>query len=254
MSNNKILKFNINGPFAFFKNPEVNTYHYFTFNNIHKVAIMGIFGAALGLKGYNQQGDSRYPEFYEKLKGLEVAIVPKSPVCPVKKVQTFNNSTMFFNKGADKEGANLIVKEEWIENPSWDIYVKLNNKNALHQELLECFIERNFKYVPYLGKNDHFANIENVEVFDLGDIETVKEDSFELNSFYLRGDFIEADSLSLFDEGDISFKYKESLPFGLNEHTNHYWYKTVEYCSGNVEFINKNATVYNINGINITFM
>ena len=31
----KILKFNLSGQFAFFKNPEVNSNYYFTFNNIN---------------------------------------------------------------------------------------------------------------------------------------------------------------------------------------------------------------------------
>lgn len=109
----KILKFNLSGQFAFFKNPEVNSNYYFTFNNIHKIALLGILGSILGLKGYNQQGENEYPEFYDKLKDLSIAIVPKSDICPNKKIQIFNNSTMFHNKGSDSFGANLIVKEEW---------------------------------------------------------------------------------------------------------------------------------------------
>ena len=44
----KALKFTLSGKTAFFKRPEVNTYYYFTFGNIHKVALLGIFGAILG--------------------------------------------------------------------------------------------------------------------------------------------------------------------------------------------------------------
>lgn len=39
---------------AFFKKPEVNTYCYFTYGNIHKVALLGMFGAILGYGGYSQ--------------------------------------------------------------------------------------------------------------------------------------------------------------------------------------------------------
>ena len=35
----KALKFTLSGKTAFFKRPEVNTYYYFTFGNIHKVAL-----------------------------------------------------------------------------------------------------------------------------------------------------------------------------------------------------------------------
>ena len=49
----KILKFTLKGKTGFFKKPDVNTYLYFTYGNIHKVALLGMFGAILGLSGYN---------------------------------------------------------------------------------------------------------------------------------------------------------------------------------------------------------
>ena len=84
----EILKFKLSGKSAFFKKPEVNTYCYFTYGNIHRVALLGILGAILGYKGYSQMQDilsnkkkkgkleSSYPEFYEKLKDLKIAILP----------------------------------------------------------------------------------------------------------------------------------------------------------------------------------
>lgn len=39
---------------------------------------MGILGACLGLKGYNQQTkDDEYPEFYSELENIKISIVPK---------------------------------------------------------------------------------------------------------------------------------------------------------------------------------
>ena len=46
----EILKFNLKGSHAFFKVPEVNTYYYFTYGNIHKVALLGMLGAIMGYK------------------------------------------------------------------------------------------------------------------------------------------------------------------------------------------------------------
>ena len=40
----EVLRFSLSGKTAFFKKPEVNTYYYFTYGNIHKVALLGIFG------------------------------------------------------------------------------------------------------------------------------------------------------------------------------------------------------------------
>ena len=84
----EILKFKLSGKSAFFKKPEVNTYCYFTYGNIHRIALLGILGAILGYKGYSQMKDilsikeeidlkPAYPEFYEKLKELKIAILPK---------------------------------------------------------------------------------------------------------------------------------------------------------------------------------
>ena len=53
----EILKFKLSGKSAFFKKPEVNTYCYFTYGNIHKIALLGILGAILGYKGYSQMKD-----------------------------------------------------------------------------------------------------------------------------------------------------------------------------------------------------
>ena len=68
------LKFTLSGKTAFFKRPEVNTYYYFTFGNIHKVALLGIFGAILGYQGYNNTIE--LPEFYQKLKDIKSSILP----------------------------------------------------------------------------------------------------------------------------------------------------------------------------------
>lgn len=102
----KALKFTLSGKTAFFKKPEVNTFYYFTYGQIHKVVLLGIFGALLGYKGHIQKkwvkpkkGQTpivEYPEFYEKLNHLSVSIVPRNNKGYIsKKVQCFNNSTGF---------------------------------------------------------------------------------------------------------------------------------------------------------------
>ena len=39
------VRFTLSGRTAFFKKPEVNAYYYFTYSQIHKIALMGMFGA-----------------------------------------------------------------------------------------------------------------------------------------------------------------------------------------------------------------
>ena len=73
----EILTFKLSGETGFFKQPDVNTYQYYTYGHIHKIALLGIFGAILGLDGYNQQQKSDiYPQFYDQLQHLKVAIQP----------------------------------------------------------------------------------------------------------------------------------------------------------------------------------
>lgn len=213
------LKFSLGGPTAFFKKSDVNTYLYFTYGNIHKVALLGIIGAVLGLGGYNLQGNETYPEFYSELLSLKVAVVPNNHRGYIpKKIQIFNNSVGYASK---EQGGNLIVKEQWLENPNWSIYVMLDG-NPYTEKIKGRFLNYDFMYIPYLGKNDHFANVTNVSVVELEESCNPKYihslfvknyfefSSYEENAIY--GDF----------QGEEKWKYEERLPIGLDEHINQY--------------------------------
>ena len=182
----EILKFKLSGKSAFFKKPEVNTYCYFTYGNIHRIALLGILGAILGYKGYSQMKDilsikeeidlkPAYPEFYEKLKELKIAILPLNPKGVItKKIQIFNNSTGAGSKELDKKnkieyGVNLIVKEQWLENPKWEICILLDCEEA--KKIKEAIQNHKCKFYPYLGTNDHFADIEYLGVEEAKTIE-----------------------------------------------------------------------------------
>jgi CRISPR-associated protein Cas5h len=261
-----VLGFTIEGRFGFFKKPDVNAYLYFSYGNIHKVALLGIFGAILGYRGYNQMSFSKkykkdfkhlinydskqYPEFYEKLKHLKVGIRPKE-VSFNKKVQVYNNSVGYASK---ELGGNLIVREQWLENPSWDIYVAVENEEA--RKLVKALEDRNFAFIPYLGKNDHLADIKNIEVFS--DIREVKEVSI-IHSLFIKDDFdivVKQDSDDLTDllQEDIpTFKYEEKLPTALEEKTNKYELSNLIYTNANLR--KKGTTpVYNICDNNIVFI
>lgn len=250
----KVLKFNLSGETAFFKKPDVNQI-YFTYGQIHKIALLGILGSCLGLNGYNQQRkDEEYPEFYEKLKGLKVAIVPKSSENGVirKKVQTFNNSTMFCNKGSDSFGANLIVNEQWLEQPKWTIYVKLDGE--IGEKLEHNFKTMTFKYVPYLGKNDHFANIDEVEIID--NVEKATNVN-RVHSMFKRDDFEFRDKCYDIEYGEdlekAEFKYQEKLPYELESVTNQYILDTFIYSNMMLDAID-DTNVYEVNNLNIYFI
>ena len=248
----KVLKFRLYGNTAFFKKPDVNSYYYFTYGNIHKVALLGMFGAILGYGGYNQAKNNKelnYPEFYSKLKDLKISIKPlnKGGIIP-KKIQVFNNSVGYASK---EVGGNLIIKEQWLENPSWNVYVVLDNDEAV--KLSENIINNRSIYIPYLGKNDHFANIDSVEI-----IENISKVSnvYKIDSLCPKGK-VEFDLFSLDDEEDDIedenlFKYNEMLPIALEEYTNMYILKELFYSNMKIKSY-KDIEVYNINGDNIVF-
>lgn len=244
----KILKFTLYGRNAFFKKPDVNSILYYSYGNIHKVALLGMFGAILGYGGYNKmesyiqnikkdkntsKENIEYPEFYNKLKDIKISIVPNNDGFFEKKVQVFNNSVGYASK---EQGGNLIIKEQWLEYPSWDIYFQISDE--VSESLADYILNRRSVYIPYLGKNDHMANIDNVKLFEGDDIEILKNSSnidclfkegmFEFNNYedddydieYEDQDDCDEDSE---DEDYIEkFKYQERLPIALENQTNLY--------------------------------
>ncbi|MCQ8213452.1 type I-B CRISPR-associated protein Cas5b [Cetobacterium somerae] len=242
----KALKFNLSGQTAFFKKPDVNSYIYFTYSNIHKVSLLGILGAILGLEGYNQQkrkiNPSIYPEFYENLKDLKISIVPKN-ISLTKKIQVFNNSVGY---ASFEEGGNLIIKEQWLENPEWDIYILLDNGSGLLKTLEERLLKYHFTYIPYLGKNDHIANVKDVEILDIENI----EDTYEIHSLIDKAS-IETISQPQRVRGEY-FKYEERLPYKLEKITNQYIYQKFLHTNFNLK-LQCFKDIYRCNDLNLFF-
>ena len=246
----KVLKFKLTGKTAFFKKPDTNSYLYFTYGNIHKVALLGIFGAILGYKGYNQMGkDEVYPEFYRRLEKIKIAVEPNNDKAYIsKKVQIFNNSVGYASK---EMGGNLIVKEQWLENPSWNIYILIDNEEA--ENIEDYILNHKVVYTPYLGKNDHYANISDIEIF-----ESCNEvsDITRLNSLCLKSnielDIIDDEDLFEDDSNEEIFKYQEKLPIALDKDTNMYVMESFVYSNMEVKRIN-GVTVYKVGEKNIVF-
>ena len=228
------LKFTLSGKTAFFKRPEVNTY-YFTFGNIHRVALLGIFGAILGYQGYNNTIE--LPEFYQKLKDIKLSILPQNEKGYFsKKIQYYNNSVGYASK---QQGGNLIIKEQWLEDPCWDIVVLLDNEEA--NKLAKAIINKKCIFIPYLGKNDHPANITDPVIVDLQKRDIDKE---TLDCLFPSGNFKKAEDVYV-----NFYKYQESLPIGLNEKTGLYEYMTFIHTNF---YVDKGA-VYSFNDKNIVF-
>ena len=224
------LKFTLSGNSAFFKDNVINTV-YLTYGNIHRVALLGIFGAILGYGGYSKQNDMLkkkdkkkpdYPEFYEKLKDIKISIVSNGKNGYFnKKLQTFNNSVGYASK---EEGGNLIVKQFWLENPSWDIYILLDCDEA--KKIADYIQNRKAIYLPYLGSNDHLANIMDVEIIDIEEKMSSEDETIEILSMIKDSDISEKKkNVFSMDKNSIRddiYKYSEYLPVALSKDLNQY--------------------------------
>lgn len=217
------IKFELSSRTAIIKKPESNE-TYYTYKFPHKIMLLGILGAIIGLNGYNYYSLKKYleepveelPEFYSKLRNLKIAIIPnmKSENFNTK-IQTFNNSVGYASK---EEGNNLVVKEQWLEKPSWDIYI-LGDESDEYKKIKEYLINKKCEYIPYIGKNDHFANIRNVKIKTVTSKKSEYIDSIFDESILL--DYIdEFEEMFAFGtdlEREIEYNYKEVLPTKLNE-------------------------------------
>ncbi len=218
-----ILRFTLSGRQAFFKKPDVNAYCYFTYGQIHKVALTGLFGAVLGYGGYSamamkdKKNKGDYPEFYERLKDIRISILP---VCRKgsfdKKIVEFNNSVGY---ASQEQGGNLIVKQQWLEEPKWQIYLAVDSEES--QRIADALLNKRCVYLPYLGSNDHPADISDVCMIS-GQQE---HHPAYISSMFIK-QYVEMD---MQDEDDEWFKYEEMLPIGLDKELNMYVYEKMAF-------------------------
>ena len=248
------IKFELSSRMAIIKKPDSNeTYYTYTFP--HKIMIYGILGAIIGLIGYNyyslkkclKEDVEELPEFYSKLCNLKIAIVQYIDNKNFKKkIQSFNNSVGY---ASQEQGNNLIVKEQCLENPKWDIYIMDNNSDE-YNKIKEYLLNRKCEYIPYIGKNDHFANIKNVEVFNIESI----SNSEKIDSIFDKD--ILADYIDDFDEmftagftgkKDEKYEYIEVNPTKLNEKIGYTNFKQFIFTNKSLK-IKENSDLFLVNG------
>lgn len=251
----RAISFKLSGKTACFRKPDVNVYTYFTYNNIHKPALLGLLGAVVGLGGYTQlfeknrdlkKGssgyDDGYPEFYEKLKHLKISITPLAPNGYFsKKIQTFNNSVGY---ASFEQGGNLVVREQWLENSQWQIMI-LDDGSDEFQKISEYLINGKSVFIPYLGKNDHPANISDVESVVLSDTK-----GNYIDSLFIK-DFDKLDGWARESDDNPSF-FQEISPYTLQKDYHFYEYKTLVFT--NYEIVNIPKDTYCYDGKNYSFI
>lgn len=211
----ELIKFELSGKSAFFKKSMTNNVC-FSYNNIHPIVLRGLLGAIIGLEGYSLIGKSTkaVPNFYTELKNLQIGIVPiykddtfSFPINPV----TFTHTT-----GLASQDGTLIVNQNWLLNPKWEIYLSNNGlTEEIWNKLKEYLGNNQAEFIPYLGSNDHIARIKNIEFVNGVDSESDKIDSL----FYVQS--VEETIFKTFgNQGKKAFF--ENMPVSLCEESGTY--------------------------------
>jgi CRISPR-associated protein Cas5h len=174
----KILQFDLSGKFAHFKFPFTSpNFLKKSFTIPPRTTILGLLGAIIGLKGF-QQYEDEFPEYYEKLRHIPLAITLNK--IPLRKLIKYNSLNSFGNnaqKDSNEGKCNIIVQEEVLLNPEYIITLFLDDSVEEDKKILEKINEKiiSSSYHIYLGKNEFFASIKNVYIFS--------KDKFELKNY-----------------------------------------------------------------------
>lgn len=241
----KVIKFRLSGKSAIFTIPDINKEEYhFTYNHIHKVTLLGILGAIIGLEGYNLQyiNKSEYPEFYRVLKDIKVSIIPSKPTFKIKE-QVFTNTTGFGNKDG-----NEIIREKWLEEVEWNIYLMQGKiEENIWNKVYDYILNGQQIYSIYLGRRGHLAKIDDVEKIMENEIQEVEyaDDIDNINSLFYYEILDEYDEPS--DED--GYWLRESMPIGLDKETNLYINKTYVFTNYELEINNTNNLYKHNNNI-----
>ncbi len=227
----KLISFIIRADKGFFKKPDINEGIYLTYNLIHKPAILGILGAIIGLKGFEKHSD--FPEYYKKLKNIPVGVRPVGDVKGVfqKTIITYTNTT---GLATDEKGGNLIVSEQTLIKPSFELFLLLDLNNREQEKLYNYIKKQKAEFLPYMGKNDYSIWWDKKEVAEY-DPEPIHSDKpVKISTIFLKDEPVikyvaEAIGRKALFEQKEWFCVFERLPLKYDENLRQYELATFAY-------------------------
>jgi CRISPR-associated protein Cas5h len=229
----KAISFELQSDFGFLRKPETNDGLQPSFNMLHKPALLGVLGAILGLGGYGEKG--KWPEYYLKLKHLQVGIAPQ---IGRHERGNFSRTVLTYTNGvgyANTDG-NLIVTETTLIAPGYEVFLLLDEKQPLHQALGEALAKGEACFIPYLGKNEHYAwwDTASVKWYDAVRADSKADAPFSIDSIFYKQQAVAGqreEGLGLFlDNLDSEdYLYFERLPIGFDEALQQYRYADFAY-------------------------
>lgn len=218
----EILKFTLSGAKATFTRPYYNSY-YSTYSHIHKVALLGLLGAMIGIRREITKDGTLLA--YNELESLKIAIIPHKEQFPVIRNTITETSGMYNN------GFTYVADYDELCNPAWDIYVYGNN-NSHYEKVKEFILEKKSIYGIYLGKNHHFASILDPKILEGFTVSEINK----IDSFFILDDIKTEEDI---DDDSYNRRYFiEPMPIAMDRKLNQYKIKdivltneTVTWCS-----------------------
>lgn len=217
----KLVSFDIQADFGFFRKPETNNTINVSYNLIHKPAVLGILGSILGLGGYKEKG--KLPEYYELLKDIKIGIEPLNHQNGnfTKTNIKYTNTIGYANKGS-----NFLTEELTLVAPAYRVYLYLNVNDKLQNDLLTSLKKGESVFVPYLGKNEFTAwwETNSFKEYSSSDKEIDENMSVAIKSIFLKELVLNGNVEAPFPDfskpinfEEMHFVYFERLPKGFDE-------------------------------------
>lgn len=144
----------IQGDFAFFGKGDKNKNVLDTFEHIHPMVVKGLIGAILGYPGFKDEESE--DSFWNKLANIKITIYAKQR--KFKDIEdAITDTTLTLSP------ATVIEKRRLLTNVDWIIEI---HDEKIEDELTDRINRHDYIYMPYLGKNEYFANISICEKDD----------------------------------------------------------------------------------------
>ena len=234
----KVISVDFYADFGFLKKPDTNYPIYFTFNMLHKPAVLGILGAIIGEKGFydeaklgKSEGKGRNattayqrgikPDYYSKLEHLKIGIEPlrSNRGVFIKDSVQYNNGTGF---ASEETGGNLIVTEQFLLSPAYRCYIMFEKMDDTEEKVYSYLKDGFAEFLPYLGKNDFSMWWQDFEEYGANSFSPGLEKTFIISSIFIKDTPVKdgKEKVMRFKPSgkldETKFMYFENLPIDYN--------------------------------------
>lgn len=251
---NKLVSVDLCADFGCLKKPDTNDPVYLTFNMLYKPALLGIFGAIIGLEGFQEpatkakmrknknssfeQGEQRsVAPYYEMLKDLKIGIQPLRDENGnfSKTLVTYNNGVGYANVQSKVPG-NLMITEQILIAPAYRCFILFEQEDAVFTQLFKNLKAKDAVYLPYLGKNEFSVWWTNWKEYCHRKYEP-GEEAFQIRSIFIKEIPVkEGEVWQAFKPDSIpDFMYFENLPISYGNEPIQYRYAAFAYTNSQLK-------------------